>query len=107
MKNVIDWEWVRSSDSKMEFTLTMGTTERVASLRTTGYDTNLQNVVKIPQVLSDKIEFVIIKLGCGCEWKATSQTEGVNRICDQHYIQDIIDDAESKTDNEGKDNADD
>jgi hypothetical protein len=107
MKNVIDWEWVRSPNASMEFTLVMGTKERIASFRTTGYDTNLQNVVKIPAVSEGHVEFVIIKLGCGCEWKATSDTQGVNRICDQHYIQDIIDDSESKIDNEGKDNADD
>lgn len=95
MENVIDWEWVRSDDTEMEFTLVLGTTERIASYKTNGHIVNMENLVKIPRLMQSHVDFVIIKLGCGCEWKATSQTQGVNRICDQHYIRDIVDDAES------------
>jgi hypothetical protein len=95
MENVIDWEWVRSDDTEMEFTLVLGTTERIASYKTNGHIVNLENLVKIPRLMQSLVDFVIIKLGCGCEWKATSQTQGVNRICDQHYIRDIVDDAEA------------
>jgi hypothetical protein len=98
MENVIDWEWVRSDNTEMEFALVMGTTERIASYKTTGYIVNLENVVKIPRLMQSTVDFVIIKLACGCEWKSTSQTQGVNRICDEHYIRDIVDDAESRID---------
>jgi len=98
MENVIDWEWVRSDDTEMEFTLVMGTTERVASYKTNGHIVNLENLVKIPRLMQSHVDFVIIKLGCGCEWKSTSQTQGVNRICDQHYIRDIVDDVEARID---------
>jgi hypothetical protein len=95
MENIIDWEWVRSDDTEMEFTLVMGTTERIASYKTNGHIVNLENLVKIPRLMQSTVEFVIVKLACGCEWKATSQTQGVNRICDQHYIRDIVDDVEA------------
>ena len=98
MENIIDWEWVRSDDTEMEFTLVLGTTERIASYKTNGHIFNLENVVKIPRLMANNVDFVIIKLGCGCEWKSTSQTQGVNRICDQHYIRDIVDDVEARID---------
>jgi hypothetical protein len=98
MENIIDWEWVRSDDTEMEFTLVMGTTERIASYKTNGHIVNLENLVKIPRLMQSNVDFVIVKLGCGCEWKATSQTQGVNRICDQHFIRDIVDDAEAQID---------
>ena len=107
MENVIDWEWVRSDDTEMEFTLVMGTTERVASYKTNGHIVNLENVVKIPRLMQSHVDFVIIKLACGCEWKSTSQTQGVNRICDQHYIRDIVDDAEARIDAAEGDGAND
>jgi hypothetical protein len=107
MENVIDWEWVRSDDTEMEFTLVMGTTERIASHKTTGYIVNLEEVVKIPGLMRSHVDFVIIKLACGCEWKSTSQAQGVNRICDQHYIQDIVDDAEARIDAAEGDSAND
>ena len=106
MENVVDWEWMRSPNSLEEYTLTMGTIERIASIRTTGFDTKLETVVRIPQIMQSRVDFVIIKLGCGCEWKATSQTQGVNRICDEHYIRDIVDEVEIKIDAEGDDSAD-
>ena len=106
MGNITDWEWMRSPDTSMEYTLIMGTTERIASTKTNGYDARLETVVQIPQLMQSRVDFVIIKLACGCEWKSTSQTQGVNRICDEHYIHDIIDDTEAQMDAEADDSAD-
>ena len=106
MDNVIDWEWLRTSDYNMEFTLTVGTAERIASIKTNNGDINLETVSKLPQMMQSHVDFVIIKLGCGCEWKATSESQGVNRICDEHYIRDIVDEAEIKISAEEDDSAD-
>jgi hypothetical protein len=105
--NVIGWEYARTPEFDMEYTLVMGSVERIASFKTTDSMNELSMVVQIPAVSEGRVEFVIIKLWCGCEWKATSDTQGVNRVCDQHYIQDIIGDNKWKIDNEGKDDADD
>lgn len=109
MTNIIDWEWMRTPEHNMEFTLTVGTTERIAGYKTTQSAVDLVTVVQLPKLSPDKVDFVIVKLGCGCEWKATSQEQGVNRICDMHYVADLLDDAETQkiVDEEGNQNAND
>jgi hypothetical protein len=107
MKNVIDWEWVRTPEHDMEFTLTVGTTERIAECKTTQSAVNLEIAVQLPKLSPDTVDFVIVKLGCGCEWKATSEAQGVNRICGLHFITDMIDDAEINLYAQENPNADD